>query len=147
MPDQPNHCDKENMISQLLKVQAQITVTPLVKHGDPKVSCIDSFIRPSFGCCDHDSFDYDDYCDCHCDCCNHSTGYDTVCESRRKPACNFTLTQLICVEIPISMDVDVDIQEGILCCDRPEVESTNDDRKTDNKIDRNRKKPFFMQMI
>lgn len=121
MPDQDNKCDKENIVRQLLKVQAQITVTPLVTHGEPNVYCIDSCIKHNSNCHDHR---YD------CD-----TFWESGC-SRHK--CNFTLTQLICVEIPISFDADVDIKEGIVCCGRPEIENKDEDRKH---------KQFYMQMI
>ncbi len=32
-----NDCCTETLIHQLVKVQAQVTVTPLVKHGEPRV--------------------------------------------------------------------------------------------------------------
>lgn len=139
MPDQYNRCDKENIVSQLLKVQAQITVTPLVKHGNPNVYCMNSCIKPNSDYCDHECDDCND-CDYDCcDCCDCGSDYDTDWKPRRtKDKCNFTLTQVICIEIPISIDADVDIQEGIVCCGRPDVKSIDDI---------NKKKQFYMQMI
>ena len=127
MLDQTNSCEKENILRQLLKVQAQIKVSPIVRHGKPKVYCIDSCLKPcSYRCdrerdlCNFDCCDLDHYCDCcdfdpDCDCCSGSD----CCGSDDQ--CNYTLTQIICVEIPISFDADVDIKEGILCCGKPAV--------------------------
>lgn len=120
MPNQYNKCDKENTIEQLIKVQAQITVTPLVEHGNPKVYCIDSCIKPISDCCNQQCCNCN-YYDCNCyDYCDRNPNQNTTCESgKSKTKCNYTLTQIICVEIPISIDADVDIKEGIVCCDRP----------------------------
>lgn len=95
MLDQFDSCDKQNIVHQLVKVQAQVKVTPVVKHGIPKVYCVDASMKP--GC----NRDFD------CSCC----GSD----------CNFTLIQTICVEIPICFDADVDIKKGILCCGDPDI--------------------------
>jgi len=138
--DQHAECDKEKIIRQLLKVQAQVTVTPLVKHGMPKVYCINSSLKRNFDCCVRECCDYDcchcDCCDC-CDCCDWDPVYDTAWESgRTKHKCNFTLTQLICVEIPISIDADVDVDEGIVCCGRPDFKSIDD---------KNENNQFYMQ--
>ncbi len=102
MSNQYNTCGKENILSQLLKVQAQIKVTPLVKHGRPKVYCISSGIKPNSQDCDY-----------KCDSCDDD--YESA------GTCKFTLTQLIKVEIPISFDADVDIKKGVLCCGKPEI--------------------------
>lgn len=111
MLDQFDICDKENIIHQLIKVQAQVKVTPLVKHGVPKIHCIDSCIKPHSDCHDYD-------CDCHdYDC----SDYDCDCADGSDHDCNFTLTQIICVEVPISFDVDVDVKKGILCCGEPYI--------------------------
>jgi len=118
--DQDDKCDKDNIIRQLLKVQAQITVTPLVTHGNPNVYCLDSCIKPNTN-------HYDNKYDC-----------DTTWESGCRPKCNFTLTQVVCVEIPISIDVDVDIKKGIVCCGRPEIKDKDEKRKC---------KQFYMPMI
>lgn len=120
MHEQNDKC-KENIIRELLKVQAQITVTPLVRHGEPKVFCIDSCIKPNKRCPDHGY---------GCD-----TFWESGCSRNR---CNFTLTQVICVEIPISFDAEVDIKEGIVCCGRPEIKDRDVNRKG---------KQFYMQMI
>lgn len=141
MSNQYTNCDKEKIIRQLLKVQAQITVTPQVKHGIPKVYCIKSNIKPNSNCYNHDCYDCDcDCCDCDCcDCCGCDSDYNATWESGgSKHRCNFTLTQVICVEIPISIDTDVDIDEGIICCSKPEFKSIDD---------KNKNKQFCMQIF
>lgn len=156
MDNQYEKCEKENIIRQLVKVQAQISVIPDIRHGTPKVSCLDSYIKTNADCCDKDC--YDCRCHCHecrdCDYCWHNRfhcdyesqygdyyyencEYDSVCRSKQH--CNYTLTQIICIEIPISIDADVDIKEGITCCGKPKIQSVDD-------LDKKRK-PYYMQMI
>ncbi|NLB41823.1 MAG: hypothetical protein GX815_06090 [Clostridiales bacterium] len=99
MSNQYPDCSKETIVSQIVKAQAQITVNPIVKHGRPKVYCLESNIRP----------------------CKQSkkVNYWTPPEDRcKKPSnnCTFTLTQLLCVEIPIEFGVDVDVNTGITRC-------------------------------
>lgn len=109
--DKSMDCDKEKTIHQLLEVQAQITITPLIRHGKPKVTCFDSDIKQ----------------DCEQDC-----SWDELCSFRRR-RCDkntFTLRQLICVEIPFSIDVDVDVDQGISCCCRPEFGPCRHNHKT-----------------
>lgn len=96
MSDQHTKCDKENLVHQLLKVQAEVTITPLVTHGPPKVCCIDSEIKPDFDC----------------------DKWTELKEANGK--CSFTLTQIFCVEIPIELDVDVAIDKGIIGCGKPD---------------------------
>ncbi len=156
MDNQYNKCEKENIIRQLVKVQAQVSVIPDIRHGTPKVSCLGSCIKPNPDCCDKDC--HDCRCHCHgcrdCDCCWHNQfycdyesqyddyccencNYDSVCISKQE--CNYTLTQIICIEIPISIDACVDIKEGIACCGKPKIQSVDD-------LDKKRK-PYYMQMI
>lgn len=125
MLDQLNSCGKENIIHQLVKVQAQVKIKPLVKHGIPRVYCVDSCIRPHFDRCNGESIDFD--------CCNCDHNCDFTCGSDN--SCNFTLTQLICVEIPISFNADVDIKKGIVCCGDPDVrpESKHDSNEVLNR--------------
>ena len=96
MSDCYDKCDKETIIHQLLKVQAQVSVEPLVEHGPPKVQCIRSSVRPGRFC--------------------NSKKYPLMPNDK----CTYILTQVICVEIPIKLDVDVDIDQGIVCCGTPE---------------------------
>lgn len=113
-------CDRDSIIHQLIKVEAQVTVTPQVKHGVPKVYCIDSEIKPV---CDSD-------CDSGTDCgdgnyCDYDCDYD--CDGRWKSSmtgnkCAFKLTQIICIEIPVMFDAEVDIKKGIVCCGEPDIE-------------------------
>jgi len=131
MSDKYNECDKDSIIHQFLKLQAQVTSTPHVKHGKPKISCFYSNLKP----------------DCKCPECAEDTeaetqGFTNKCGNN----CAFTLTQLICVQIPIAFDVDVDINEEVVCCGKPafgpckpqcypctteESEKINDNNQTD----------------
>lgn len=122
MLDQFDYCDKENIIHQLIKVQAQVKVTPLVKHGVPKIHCIKSCIKLHSDC-------PDDECDCP------DYDWDCDCTEESDHDCNFTLTQIICVEVPISFDVDVDVKKGILCCGKPDIKP---DCKHDFEVDVNK---------
>lgn len=128
LSDQYTNCEK--IICQLLEVQAQVSITPLVKHGTPTVYCSNSNIKPICNCCDCKCYDcnYDncEYCNENCcenDCCycyNQDSNCNTNWEScNSKHQCNFILTQVVCVEIPISIDADIDIDEGISCCSKP----------------------------
>lgn len=127
MLNQCNQCDKQNVIRQLVKVEAQVTVTPLVEHGAPKVYCTNSCINPNF---DYGNPECDscNYCDCfnhesyNSACCYWDPNYNTTSEcDRLKHKYNYTLTQVICIEIPIFIDAEVDIKEGIACCDKPDI--------------------------
>lgn len=113
MSDQNTDCGKEAIIHQLLKVQAQVTVTPIIKDGRPRVYCIDSDIRPA---CDDDE--------------DRRAYYQRRRESEDSDGkCTFTVTQVLCVEIPISVDVDVDVDQGIVRCGRPEFGPCEHPRK------------------
>nr|WP_315020012.1 hypothetical protein [uncultured Aminipila sp.] len=144
MLNENNKCDKENVIRQLMKVEAQVTVTPLVEHGHPKVYFVNSCINPNLDC----SNDECNNCN-YCDCLNHDShnsaypfwgsDHSITCESdKSKHKFNYTLTQVICIEIPISIDAEVDIKEGIACCDSPDVNP---------KDDINKKHRSYMQML
>lgn len=93
MSKQKINCCKDTIIHQLLNVQAQVTVTPDIDAGKPKVFCVDSKIKPN----------------CH---------YD---KKKKSDKCTFTISQALCVEIPFSIDIDVDVDEGIICCGNPEL--------------------------
>lgn len=129
MPDECNNCENEKIISQLLKVQAEIIVTPLVDHGRPKVFCIDSCIKQNSDCCceRERNFCFDKCCDCDCD--DRDRDFDcdkTWRTGKSRNKYNYTVTQIICVEIPVSIDVDVDVDDdGIVCC-KPDIKSTDD---------------------
>ena len=97
-----NDCCTETLIHQMVKVQAQVTVTPLVKHGKPKVYCIETYFKSPDNCNVYKG-------DCR----------RTRCKSENCDG-TFNVTQVFCIEIPISFDVDVDVDKGILCCDDPE---------------------------
>ncbi|HNS79656.1 MAG TPA: hypothetical protein PKM17_13495 [Syntrophorhabdus sp.] len=95
MEDKHINCE-ETIVHQMVKVQAQVSVEPYIKCGRSKVYCIDSHIRP----------------DCEC---------DEIKEPERcDKKCTFTLTQVICVEIPIAIGVDVDVDPGIVRCGTPD---------------------------
>ncbi len=105
MSDKNTNCCKETIVHQLLKVQAQVTITPIIKSGRPSVRCINTEIRPGSNCAERRK----------------------VCYQRRRESdcspgkCTFTVDQILCVEIPISIDLDVDVDSGIVCCGRPEL--------------------------
>jgi len=156
MDEQNNKCEKENLIRQLVKVQAQVTVTPDVRHGPPKVTCLDSCIKPNYCSFEEDYYDCRYYNPDCCDrdrCwhnlynCNYESNYDDYCcgdfdydSTLSNGRCNYTLTQIICIEIPISMDADIDIKEGILCCGEPEILPVDDtSEKTKHKTKRKKK--------
>jgi len=98
--DQINSCGEE-IVHQFLEVEAQVTITPLVRHGRPKVTCLGSELKKD---------------DCN---------WGTSCRSCRKDECTYTLRQVLCVEIPITLGVDVDVDEGITHCGRPEFGPCN----------------------
>lgn len=77
----------------MVKVQAQVKVTPLVKHGTPRIYCVDPGAN-DWDCCD----------------------WDFSCGDR---TCDFNICQIMCIEIPICFDAAVDIKKGIGCCDQP----------------------------
>lgn len=100
LPSPSTNDDNEAIVHQLVKVQAQVVITPLVKHGTPKVYCV--------------AADFNQDCNCDIyrgDCCN----------IRRNGECGFTLTQILCIEIPISFDVDVDVNGRISCCGKADL--------------------------
>lgn len=110
MPDKHTDCDNKALIHQLVKVQAQVTVTPLVKHGKPKVYCID------IPCCNCE-------CNCNCDCDRCYEDYFQIWRPIGRPHnnCTFNFTQALLIEIPIAFEVDTDINQGIQCCGKPEI--------------------------
>jgi len=88
------------LVHQYVKVQAQVTVTPIVKHGMPKVYCIDADIDP--GRCDKD--------------CPASNG-----DAKRPGKYTFCVEKTLCIEVPIFYDIDVDVdREGVKYCGDPE---------------------------
>ena len=99
MSNQYPDCSEETIVSQLKKAQAQISINPIVNHGQPRVYCLESNIRPGVEA--------------------KRPNYWTPPQDRcGKPStkCTFTLTQLLCVEIPIEFDVDVKVDKGIARC-------------------------------
>lgn len=92
--------DNEAIVHQLVKVQAQVVITPLVKHGTPTVYCIAADLNQ----------------DCNCD-----RYRGDCCNIRRNGECSFTLTQVLCIEIPIAFDVDVDVNGKIACCGKADL--------------------------
>lgn len=92
--------DNEAVVHQLVKVQAQVVITPLVKHGTPTVYCIAADLNQ----------------DCICD-----RYRGDCCNIRRNGECSFTLTQVLCIEIPIAFDVDVDVNGKIACCGKADL--------------------------
>lgn len=112
MEDKHTDCE-ETIVHQLVKVQAQVTVDPHVKCGKSKVYCIDSHIKPG----------------CECD--------DIIEHDRCGDKCTFTLTQLFCVEIPVAIGVDVDVDSGIVHCGIPDFGPCNPLCENKELIDQN----------
>lgn len=96
MSDQCPKFKKDLLVNQIVKAQAQVCIKPECSHGEARIYCLDTKIKP--GC---DCVDMKDY---------HRPG----------EKCTFTVTQLFCVEVPVSLDFDVDVNEGITCCGKPE---------------------------
>ncbi len=92
------HSNCEALVHQLLEVEAHVTITPLIKHGKPIISCVESDIQP---------------------CCDSEKEKEEKSETAARK-CTFTVTQLICVEIPIAFDVEVDVDQGIATCCTPD---------------------------
>jgi hypothetical protein len=92
------HSRCDTIVHQLLELEAKVTLTPHIKNGKPKIFCIDSEIQP---CCESEKEDGEKL------------------ELAAKKCC-FTVSQVICVEIPISFDVDVDVDKGIVNCCKPD---------------------------
>lgn len=105
MSDQYTNYNKETIVHQLLKVQAQVTVTPTIKEGKPIIYCVKSDIKPGIDCDERKNAYYQKWKE----------------PARVDNKCTFTLTQLLCVQIPISMDVGVDVDQGIVHCDTPQL--------------------------
>lgn len=96
-------CEKEALVHQLVRVDARVTVKPILNHGEPSVSCVSSEVRSGGGCDDG--------------------RYDRVegCSDR----CTFYVTQIMCVEIPIRFGVEVDIDNNRIRCGTPEFGPCN----------------------
>lgn len=92
------NCEKNALVHQFLEVDARITVTPLIDHGKPTISCIKSDIRAS---------------------CNSE---EEKCRNQQQISekCTFYVIQKICVEIPICFGVEVDVDKGRIRCGEPE---------------------------
>jgi len=94
-----SHCKKRTTINQLLAVDAKVTVTPLVKHGKPLISSMKAKVQPS----------WDDEKEISSDPDRFSNG------------CTFTVTQVLCVRVPLSFGVVVDVDDGRVHCSPPQV--------------------------
>jgi hypothetical protein len=119
-------CDKKSIVSQLIRTQAQVTLKPIAKHGKPKVFCIDSAVGPNF--------DWDE---------QQQPCKPTIEDSDRKNSkCTFTITQLLCVEVPIEIDMDVDVDAGIIRCGKPNIGPCKPRRKDFSLDDENDEDPI-----
>ncbi|MGI6678811.1 MAG: hypothetical protein ACOX2Q_07065 [Dehalobacterium sp.] len=123
-------CDKETIVHQLVEVEARVTVLPLVRPGKPKVFCIDSYIREDCATDEEKRKDYYESYDSRKRC------------GKEKQFCTFTVTQVICVEIPITIGADVDVDSGIARCGIADIgpcicldteKHTHDDEHEDTK--------------
>jgi len=106
LSDRYNINDNDTIINQLVKVQAQVTVAPLVKYGKPKIYCID--IKPVSSC------NLDKYWKIIC----------PECRALEKSGgkCSSTFTQVLCIEIPFAFEVVVDIDNSVICCGETDCE-------------------------
>ncbi|MGI6751653.1 MAG: hypothetical protein ACOX4U_03430 [Anaerovoracaceae bacterium] len=98
------NCEKQTIINQLFKVQANVTITPEIKGGIPKIVCHGSEVKPSRDC-DENNLS------------NYRWGKKIDIDNK----CTFTLTQIICAEIPLSIDVNVDVNSGVVDCHMPNI--------------------------
>lgn len=90
-------CEKRALVHQCLEINANVTVTPILDHGNPTVLCIKSEVFSG-----HSGKE-----ECgNCDICNES--------------CTFHVSQVLCVEIPICFGVEVDVEKGNIRCGRPD---------------------------
>lgn len=92
----------EKLVQQYVKVNADVTVTPLFEHGEPTVTCVKSEVTP---CSPHESKE------CESSCCEE--------------VCQFRVSQVLCIEIPLCFGVDVDVEKGSISCGKPEVGQGN----------------------
>lgn len=90
-------CEKRALVHQCVEVNANVTVTPILDHGNPTVLCIKSEVYPGH-CCKEEITS--------CDCSSES--------------CTFHVSQVLCVEIPISFGVEVDVDKGHIKCEKPD---------------------------
>lgn len=98
------NCGKQTIINQLFKVQANVTITPVIKGGISKIVCHASEVKPSWDCDE-----------------NNLSCYRWGKKIDIDNKCTFTLTQIICAEIPLSIDVNVDVNSGVVDCDMPSI--------------------------
>lgn len=111
-------CPKETVVNQLIRTQARVTIRPIVKHGRPRIHCLGSDVKPSY---DWDKnpklrFTPDDW-----EIDSESLHLSPAECDRPENKCSFILTQLLCVEIPIEFDADVDVNGGIVHCSEPNI--------------------------
>ncbi|MFV0516588.1 MAG: hypothetical protein ACK5MV_04265 [Aminipila sp.] len=119
------NCDKNSVIQQQLQVQAEISISPVVEHGTPKLFCMDSKIIPN---CNYRNKYCNNYnCPYYGNC--YDLCYFNNCHPNSSEEYNYTLCQTICVEIPIFLDAEVNIDKGISCCCEPKIKSTNNVNK------------------
>lgn len=105
-------CEKRALVHQCVEINANVTVTPILDHGDPTVSCIKSEVCSGHSCKEKESV--------NCDSCSES--------------CTFHVSQVLCVEIPICFGVEVDVEKGHIRCGRPDFgpcacKCKNDDKE------------------
>lgn len=109
MSKKNSNCIEQTVVNQLIRAQAQVTIKPVIKQGKPKVYCLDSDIKPNYVREESPEAYYPPLKEC----------------TKPSNKCTFTLTQLLCVEVPINIDVDVDVDEGIIQCGRPRLGPCN----------------------
>ena len=74
---------------QKLSVCVPVTVTPFAKPGATETKCCgDPVVKPG----------------------------DSTCTGRKNGACNFTITQEICVKVPVEFGADVNVGDTFVEC-------------------------------
>lgn len=81
------------IVSSQVCVEADVTITPTVTAGTPTVNCIGN---PTTATC-------------------QSMGFTPSVDG----TCSFTFAQVLCINVPITFDADVDAQRGDVACGMP----------------------------
>lgn len=80
----------EPVVSADVCIEADVTITPVVTPGTPVVTCLGD---PFFGTCEEEGFEPSD------------TG-----------TCTFTVSQVLCINIPLTFEADVEAVAGDVAC-------------------------------
>lgn len=101
MSDQNEKCKKEKHVYQLVKVQGQVRVKPKIKQGPARVYCLETDIRP------------------HGERCRGIVDFPQKDSINYEDSCSFTVSQMLCVEVPIAFDAVAEVSRGRIVCGKP----------------------------